>query len=264
MSTLGKYINTNSFLHRLDPRMKLMVMFGLIMVVLIPSDFISYSLFLILVLFGFYVSKLFFSSVKTIFKSVFFMMIFLFIFNLFLVKTGNILYEIGWFKVYSGAIFQTIFIFLRLFILLGLSTLLTLTTKPMDLTLAIESLMKPLAKLNVPVHEIAMIISIALRFIPVFALEAEKIMKAQTSRGIDFEKGSFQEKMKGIISLIVPLFVSAFQKANDLANALEARGYSTTRHRTKYRVLAYTKNDYLFLGFVVIYVVMIFVVIYAI
>lgn len=134
----------------------------------------------------------------------------------------------------------------------------------MDLTLAIESLMKPLAKLNVPVHEIAMIISIALRFIPVFALEAEKIMKAQTSRGIDFEKGSFQEKMRGIISLIVPLFVSAFQKANDLANALEARGYSTTRHRTKYRVLAYTKNDYLFLGFVVIYVVMIFVVIYAI
>ncbi len=263
MTTLGKYINTNSILHKLDPRMKLMVMFGLIITVLIPSDFISYFLFLGLVLFGFYLSKLFFKSVKVILKSVLFMMIFLLIFNLFLVKTGELWFEFGWFKVYSGAIFQTIFIFLRLFILLGLSTMLTLTTKPMDLTLAIESLMKPLARFNVPVHEIAMIISIALRFIPVFALEAEKIMKAQTSRGIDFEKGSFKEKIKGILSLIIPLFVSAFQKANDLANALEARGYSTTRPRTKYRVLAYTRKDYLFLMIIVVYVVFIFGVSYA-
>lgn len=255
MGTLGKYVNTNSILHRIDPRMKLITMFMLIIAVLVPSDFISYSIFLAVVIFGLLLTKVFIQTIKTIVKSLLFMMVFLFVFNLFLLRTGNIILDLGWIKIYDNALYQSLFIFMRLFILLGLSTLLTISTKPMDLTLAIEKLLNPLIKYKFPVHEIAMIISIALRFIPVFALETEKIMMAQTSRGIDFEKGKFSEKMKGILSLIIPLFVSAFQKATDLANALEARGYSTTKPRTKYRVLKYTKKDFIYLVCVVVIIV---------
>ena len=129
-----------------------------------------------------------------------------------------------------------------------MTTVLTATTKPLDLTLGIEDLLSPFKVIHVPSHEIAMMISIALRFIPTLIEETQRIMKAQASRGVDMEEGSFKEKLMAILSLIVPLFVSAFQHADDLANAMEARGYVPDRPRTRYKQLKMLKRDYITLS----------------
>ena len=128
-----------------------------------------------------------------------------------------------------------------------ITTCLTATTKPLDMTLGIEDLLKPFQVMHVPSHEIAMLISIALRFIPDLIEETQRIMKAQASRGVDMKEGTFKEKVNAILSLIVPVFVSAFQRAEDLANAMEARGYAPGAPRTRYKVLKMQKNDYLLL-----------------
>lgn len=238
-------------------------MLVMITMILIPMPPLSYGLFFGLILGLLVIAKTPLRTLKSIIKSIFFMLVLLLIFNIFLIKTGTIVFDMYGIVIYSDAILQTIYIFMRLFMLLSISMLLTMTTKPTDLTLAIEKGLNPLKKINFPAHEIAMIISIALRFIPVFAEETMKIMKAQTARGIDFEHGKLQEKIKGILALIIPLFVSAYQKANDLANAMEARGYSTTKPRTKYRILKYRKKDFVFLGLMVFIVVAILGVGYA-
>ncbi|HQB32500.1 MAG TPA: energy-coupling factor transporter transmembrane component T, partial [Erysipelotrichaceae bacterium] len=124
-------------------------------------------------------------------------------------------------------------------------TMLTATTKPLDLTMGLEDLLSPLAKLNVPTHDIAMMISLALRFIPTLLEEAQRILKAQASRGVDMESGSFKEKIQAILSLIVPLFVSSFQKADDLADAMEARGYVVGAERVRYKQLKFTFSDFI-------------------
>lgn len=257
MGTLGKYINTNSYFHRLDPRAKLIALFVMITFTLIPMPVLSYCLLFGFILVLLIIAKTPLRTVKSIIKSIFFMLVLLLIFNIFLIKTGTILITIFGVPIYNGAIFQTVYIFMRLFMLLSVSMILTMTTKPTDLTLAIEKGLKPLQKFHFPAHEVAMIISIALRFIPVFAEETSKIMKAQTARGIDFEHGKIQEKIKGILSLIIPLFVSAYQKANDLANAMEARGYSTVKPRTKYRILKYRKQDFIFLFLMIVMIAII-------
>lgn len=171
------------------------------------------------------------------------MMLFLMIFNIFLMKTGDVIIKIGSISIYSGALIQTAYIFIRLVLIITLTTLMTSTTKPLELTLAIESLLNPLKRFRFPVHELAMMISIALRFIPDLLDEAKRIMKAQASRGADFNEGSFMEKIKSIISLIIPLFISAFQRAEELANAMESRNYNPEATRTKYKVLTWTHLD---------------------
>ena len=170
-------------------------------------------------------------------------MLFLMIFNIFLMKTGDVIIKIGNISIYSGALLQTAYIFIRLVLIITLTTLMTSTTKPLELTLAIESLLNPLKRFHFPVHELAMMISIALRFIPDLLGEAKRIMNAQASRGTDFNEGSFMEKIKSIISLIIPLFISAFQRAEELANAMESRNYSPEATRTKYKVLTWTHLD---------------------
>ena len=170
-------------------------------------------------------------------------MLFLMIFNIFLMKTGDVIIKIGSISIYSGALIQTAYIFIRLVLIITLTTLMTSTTKPLELTLAIESLLNPLKRFHFPVHELAMMISIALRFIPDLLDEAKRIMKAQASRGADFNEGSFMEKIKSIISLIIPLFISAFQRAEELANAMESRNYNPEATRTKYKVLTWTHLD---------------------
>ena len=153
------------------------------------------------------------------------------------------LIELGTFSIYSGAIIQTLYITIRLMLMIMITTLLTATTKPLELTLGIECLLAPFKKFGVPAHEIAMMISIALRFIPTLIEETERILKAQTSRGVDLDEGSLSVKVMAILSLIVPLFVSAFQKAEDLANAMESRGYAPGAKRTRYKVLKWAFRD---------------------
>jgi energy-coupling factor transport system permease protein len=143
---------------------------------------------------------------------------------------------------------QTLYIVVRLLLMIMITTCLTATTKPLDMTLGIEDLLQPFEKIGVPSHEIAMLISIALRFIPDLIDETGRIMKAQESRGVDLKEGKLMEKIMAILSLIVPLFVSAFQRAEDLANAMEARGYAPGEKRTRYKVLKMHLRDYLLLA----------------
>lgn len=176
------------------------------------------------------------------------MLTFLLIINLLVVREGSILFTIGSFAIYSGAVSQTLYIVVRLALMIMITTILTATTKPLELTLAIEDLLKPFQVIHVPAHEIAMMISIALRFIPTLIEETQRIMKAQASRGVDMENGKLMEKVRAILSLIVPLFVSAFQRAEDLAYAMEARGYIPNRPRSRYKQLKMSGKDYLLLA----------------
>ncbi|MCI5774338.1 MAG: energy-coupling factor transporter transmembrane protein EcfT [Erysipelotrichaceae bacterium] len=235
-------------IHKLDPRAKIIAMLMLLIAIFLPAGWIGYALITVCVVTVIFMAKL---SLKFVFKAMkpmMFMMVFLLVINILVVKTGNIIISLGSFAIYSDAIFQTLYIVVRLMLMIMITTALTATTKPLDLTLGIEDLLKPLVRFKVPAHEIAMLISIALRFIPDLIEETQRIMKAQTSRGVDLKEGKLKEKIMAILSLIVPLFVSAFQRAEDLANAMEARGYAPGATRTRYKVLKMSKNDYVLLA----------------
>ena len=230
--TFGKYIPGNSIIHRLDPRLKICAVFIFLISVFFDAGFIGYGILAIYVLLCSLVSKIKLSHILKAIKPMVFMMLFLMIFNIFLMKTGDVIIKIGSISIYSGALLQTAYIFIRLVLIITLTTLMTSTTKPLELTLAIESLLNPLKRFHFPVHELAMMISIALRFIPDLLDEAKRIMKAQASRGADFNEG-----------LTIPLFISAFQRAEELANAMESRNYNPEATRTKYKVLTWTHLD---------------------
>jgi len=176
-------------------------------------------------------------------KPMLFMLSFLLIINLLVVRSGDVLITIGSWNIYTDALTQTLYIVIRLALMIMITTILTATTKPLELTLGIEDLLKPFKVIGVPAHDIAMMISIALRFIPTLIEETQRIMKAQASRGVDMENGKLMEKVKAILSLIVPLFVSAFQRAEELAYAMEARGYIPSRPRTRYKQLKMHGKD---------------------
>lgn len=244
---LGRYIPGNSILHKLDPRIKLVIMISFMVCIFFPIGWIGYGILFAVFVLGFIFSKL---PVKIIVRSMrpmLFMLVFLLVLNVFMLKEGVVLFDILGFPIYSKAIEQTGYIVIRLMLMIMVTTLLTATTKPLDLTLGIEDLLSPLKVIKVPAHEIALMISIALRFIPTLIEESQRIMKAQSSRGVDFDEGKIQEKIRGILSLIVPLFVSAFQRAEDLADAMEARGYVPGQKRTRYKQLALTWVDWFFL-----------------
>jgi len=247
---LGRYIPGNSLIHLLDPRIKILCMLFLLIGIFIPCGFWGYLVLGIVALLSLAISGLRISFILKALKPMMFMMGFLFIINLFVVKTGNLIFEYSWITIYDGAIYQTLYIVIRLVLMIMITTILTATTKPLDLTLGIEDLLTPLTKIKVPAHEIAMMISIALRFIPTLIEETQRIMKAQASRGVDMQEGTLKEKITAVLSLIVPLFVSSFQRAEDLANAMEARGYVPDAHRTRYKQLKIEKRDYITLAVV--------------
>lgn len=234
---LGRYIPLDSFMHRLDPRAKISAMFILMIAIFIPSGFVGYIGIVGLILIGIYFSKLNVSFFWKSMKPMFFMLGVLFVINMLVVKSGDPIFTVFNFTVYSNALYQTGYIAIRLVLMIVLTTLLTATTKPTDLTVALEDLMSPLKKIKVPTNEIAMIISIALRFIPTLIEEAQRIIKAQTSRGVDLQEGSLKEKVMAVLSLIIPLFFSSYQRAIELADAMEARGYIPDNTRTRYRQL---------------------------
>lgn len=233
---LGQYLPLNSWIHRLDPRIKIISMMFL-MVSVFLADFKAYILlgtFLILAVLS---AKLTFKFIMKSMKPMMFMLIFLFIINMLVIRTGYVIFSIWNFTLYSDALVQTGFILGRLVFMIMITTLLTATTAPLDLTLGLEDLLAPFRKIGVPSHVIAMMISIVLRFIPTLIEDTQRIMQAQASRGVDLDEGSIKEKVQGIISMILPLFVSAFQRAEDLADAMEARGYYPGKVRTRYKQL---------------------------
>lgn len=245
--TLGRYIPMDSPIHKMDPRAKIIAMLFILIAIFFPAGWIGYAILFALVSLVIIIAKLKFGFIWRSMKPMLFMLFFLLIINSLATKTGTVLFTIGSLSIYSDAIFNTLYIAVRLLLMIMITTCLTATTKPLEMTLGIEDLLKPFHKIGVPSHEIAMLISIALRFIPDLIDETQRIMKAQESRGVDLKEGKFKEKIMAILSLIVPLFVSAFQRAEDLANAMEARGYVPGEDRTRYKVLKMHSRDYILL-----------------
>ena len=253
--SIGRYTPYDTFLHRLDPRTKLVSMI-LIMVMIFFSygstwtNLIVYGVLMVLI---YILMKVAHITLKQLFrqlKLIWVMMLFLFVINLFTVKEplelfGSVSFTIpglNW-TIYYSAFINTFYIFVRLALMLSLTLILTSSTKPMDLTYALEWLLHPLKWIKVPIHVFAMTISLALRFIPTLLDETERIMKAQASRGVDFQDGKFKEKIRAIISLIIPLIASSLGRSIDLANAMIARGYDPDKKRTRYRLLKFHKGD---------------------
>lgn len=245
---LGRYLPLNSLANKMDPRAKIAILFFLMIAIFIPAGFWGYIPIVLFILLALYASKLKLSFALRPLKPMLWMMAFLLVINILVMHTGTLLFHWGFIKIYSDALVQTAYIVIRLTLMIILTTILTATTKPLDLTLGIEKLLKPFEKIGLPVHVIAMMISIALRFIPTLIDETNRIMNAQASRGVDMQNGTFLEKVRAILSLIVPLFVSAFERADQLANAMEARGYDPNRPRTRYKVLKMTSIDWVALG----------------
>ncbi len=242
---LGQYVPLDSFFHRLDPRSKIVAMFFMLIAIFIPTGWWGYVVIGAILVACILASKLQFSYVLKTLRPMTTMMIFLLIINILVVRTGDLWLSIGPLKIYSDAITQTVYVVVRIALMIMVTTLLTATTKAMDMTMGIEDLLVPFEKIGVPTHDIAMMISLALRFIPTLIEEAQRIMKAQASRGVDIENGKFAEKIKGILALIIPMFVSCFQRADDLADAMDARGYVVGAKRVRYRQLHFKVADYL-------------------
>ena len=240
---LGRYLPLTSIIHNMDPRAKIGAMLLMMVAIFIPAGYTGYIIIGIAVVLTALLVKLKLSFLWRAMKPMLFMLSFLLIINLLVVRSGDVLITIGSWNIYTDALTQTLYIVIRLALMIMITTILTATTKPLELTLGIEDLLKPFKVIGVPAHDIAMMISIALRFIPTLIEETQRIMKAQASRGVDMENGKLMEKVKAILSLIVPLFVSAFQRAEELAYAMEARGYIPSRPRTRYKQLKMHGKD---------------------
>lgn len=250
--TIGQYYQGSSLIHRLDPRLKVVgVLVYLISLFCFRYviGFLVAGLFFVLVL---RLSKVPFRYVIKGLKPILFLLIFTAALNL-LWTPGETIWKFGILNLTREGIYKCIFMALRLILLIIGSSLLTLTTTPNQLTDAMEHLLGPLKRFGVPVHEVAMMMSIALRFIPILLEETDKIMKAQIARGADFENGNLIQKAKNMVPLLVPLFISAFRRANDLAMAMEARCYHGGDNRTQMKPLSYKKRDHAAYGVMVAY-----------
>jgi energy-coupling factor transport system permease protein len=239
----GRYVPANSILHSMDPRSKLLFIFGFICVVFLANNLATYS-----ILGAFTLTALIFSNLPIRFiigglKPILWLILFTFFLHVFFTKEGAVILDLGFLKIHEEGLRQGIFISLRFFYLILITSLLTLTTSPITITDGLETLLNPLRKVKFPVHELALMMSISLRFIPTLMEETDKIMKAQIARGAEFSSGPIKERIKAIIPLLIPLFVSAFKRAEDLATAMEARGYQGGEGRTKYRLLSWHKKD---------------------
>lgn len=250
--TIGQYYSADSVIHSLDPRVKLFGVLLFIISLFTFGNIFSYCLATIILIVVITVSKIPFKYVIRGLKPLLILLLFTTVLNLFTTK-GEVLIHIWKLSITKEGIFLAVHIFVRLMYLIIASSLLTLTTTPTRLTDAMEKVMRPLNKINVPVHEVAMMMSIALRFIPILVDETDKIMKAQSARCMDFEHGNVIKRLKNLVPLLIPLFISAIRRANDLALAMEARCYQCGEGRTKMRELKYVKTDYIAYGFICMY-----------
>ncbi|NLC63172.1 MAG: energy-coupling factor transporter transmembrane protein EcfT [Thermoanaerobacterales bacterium] len=241
--TIGQYIPGNSTVHRLDPRTKIIITLAYMIILFVLNNFLGYVFPV-----GFMVITVILSGIPTryMFKGLrplYFIIVLTFALNSFMIK-GRVIYDIGPLSVTYEGISQGAFMAIRLVLLIIGTSLLTLTTSPISLTDGIERLMQPFKRFGVPAHELAMMMTIALRFIPTLLEETDKIMKAQMARGADFESGNIIRRAKNLVPLLVPLFISAFRRADDLAMAMESRCYRGGENRTRMKELKMTSLDY--------------------
>jgi energy-coupling factor transport system permease protein len=234
---IGRYVPGSSSIHQMDPRAKLLLVFFYVFVVFIANTFSAYALLGCYTLFIVILTRIPIRFLLMGLKPIIFVILFTFILHLFMTKEGALLFKLGWFEVYEQGVTQGVFIALRLLYLILMTTILTLTTTPIEITDGMESLLGPFKKIGLPVHELALMMSISLRFIPTLMQETDKIIKAQTARGLDFSTGSIKSRVNAIVPLLIPLFISSFKRAEELAIAMEARGYRGGEGRTKLRKL---------------------------
>lgn len=242
--TIGQYYPTSSIIHKLDARVKLVATFIFMVSLFIINKFWPYLIVVGCLLSVIKSSKIPGKFIVKGLKPLKWIIIFTFIINIFFIP-GDPIWSFGFIKITEQGISQAIFMGLRLIFLVVGTSLLTLTTSPIELTDGIERLLKPLRKIGFPVHELAMMMTIALRFIPTLLDETDKIMKAQMSRGADFESKNIINRAKNLVPLLIPLFISAFRRADELAMAMEARCYRGGYNRTKMKEVIMTKADYI-------------------
>lgn len=255
--TLGQYYPGNSVIHRLDPRVKIIATMAFIVALFVVKSFPGFGLSFLALAAVIAISKVPVKYILRGLKPIFLIIVLTFMLNMFMID-GEVLVKLGFLHITKEGLFTALFMAVRLILLIIGSSLLTLATKPMSLTDGIESLLKPLRRIGVPAHELAMMMTIALRFIPTLLEETDKIMKAQQARGADFETGNIFKRAKHLIPILIPLFISAFRIAQDMAMAMEARCYRGGDNRTRMNGMKLAKIDavavivlLLFLGVVV-------------
>ena len=241
--TIGQYFPGDSIIHRLDPRFKIVMTVIYILMLFTGSSLISLVVGAVFTVMAVLLSKIPFKMFVKSVKPLFLFLVITALFNLFLVGTGETVFKWRFINITNDGINISVFMVIRIVLLIMGSSLLTYTTSPITLTDAIERLLSPLKKLKFPVHELAMMVSIALRFIPILLEETNKIMKAQQARGADFESGGPVKRAKAMVPILIPLFVSSFRRAGELAEAMEARCYHGGNGRTKMKPLKYHLRD---------------------
>lgn len=241
--TFGQYYPAQSFAHRLDPRLKLLMLIAYIVALFIAKTFYGLALCALFAVFAVFISKVPFGAVLRSVKGVIFLLAFTAVLNVFFHGGENVLVQWGVIRICLEGVLFAVFLMIRLAFLVIGSALLTLTTTPVSLTDGIESLLKPLTWIKFPVHALALIMSIALRFIPTLIDETNRIISAQKARGADFESGNIFKRIKAVVPILIPLLISAFRRAEELGDAMDARCYSGSKNRTKYKKLTFGWRD---------------------
>ena len=249
--TLGQYFPAKSPMHRTDPRMKICLTVFAIVLIFVARNFLSLAVSVLFIGVGMACSKIPLKLYLKSLKPILFIFVFTAVLNIFY-GSGDPLVQLGWLKITLSGILNSVFVSIRIVTLILASSVLTFTTSPTQLTDAIERLLRPLAKLHVPVHEFAMMMTIALRFVPTLLEETDKIMSAQKARGADMESGGIVQRIKALVPVLIPLFVSAFRRAYDLATAMESRCYHGGEGRTKMKILKFGHTDWVVLVFAVL------------
>jgi len=254
--TLGQYFPAESVIHRLDPRVKIMLTLAYIVVIFLIRNFVGYGVLLAATVFVVWLSKVPPKFMLKGLRPLLFFILFTAILNLFMTD-GHEIFRLGFIRITYEGVVGAVFMVLRITFLIVASSLLTLTTTPIRLTDGLERLLNPFKKIGLPAHELAMMMTIALRFIPTLLEETDKIMKAQSARGSDFESGNVFRRAKAMIPILVPLFISAFRRADELATAMECRCYRGGEGRTRLNALKMTELDMHAIMFMILFMVLI-------
>lgn len=240
---LGRYIPGNSVIHALDPRSKIIGSIVFFLIVFNAASWIDYTLLLVFLAILVWLTKVSFAFFWNGFKPMVVLIMITAVFQIFFVRSGDVLFQVSLFQITTGGIRSALYVMIRFVLIIGLSTVLSLTTNPLTMADAMESMLHPLRKINFPVHELSLILAIAMRFVPTILDEAQTIMNAQRARGVDFNEGNLIKRVKAFIPILIPLFASAIRRAEDLAYAMESRGYKGGEGRTKYRQLKWRIQD---------------------
>lgn len=257
--TLGQYYKADSVIHRLDPRTKLFITVVLLAAVCLTKNSICYLLLLLSVIIYIGLSKVPFRYMLRGLKPVILIIAFSMVMHLF-TKEGNVICSLGWIRFTDTGVNNAVIIGIRMILMILGASVLTYTTLPTDLADGMEKSLGWMERFKVPVHDMTMMMSIALRFIPILVEELNRIMKAQMSRGVNFDEGNMMVRLKRLVSVIVPLFVSAVRRSNELAMAMNARCYRGGLGRTKLRPLEYQSGDYIAYGFAILFLVILLVI----